>query len=111
MPKKPGAILPTSQMIHQRELDKARNQITRREKIKATMLAKTAKPVFCFGYFESLSTAREKLGVQNIQIITADKTGGKASSLNWIKGEDRLALIKKHVEAIIRIQNESKQTT
>jgi hypothetical protein len=108
MPKKPGAILPTTRMIHEREMKKAENQVIRKEKIKATMLEKHAKAVFCFGYFTSIAEAKDKLGVQNIQIINADKTGGTAKSLNWIKDETKLALIKKHVEAIIRIQNENK---
>jgi len=108
MSRKKGAILPTARMIHERELEKAKNQVIRKEKIKATMLEKFSKPVFCFGYFTSIAEAKDKLGVQNIQIITADKTGGKASSLNWIKDEAKLARIKKHVDAIISIQNESK---
>jgi hypothetical protein len=108
MSKKQGAILPTSRMIHEREMAKLEKQNNRGEKIKATMLEKHAKSVFCFGYFQSLSQAKEKLGVQNIQIINADKSGGTAKSLNWIKDEAKLALIKKHVEAIIRIQNEGK---
>jgi hypothetical protein len=108
MPRKPGAILPTAKQIHQRQVDKEANQVIRKEKIKATMLEKFSKPVFCFGYFTSIAEAKDKLGVQNIQIINADKNGGTAKSLNWIKDETKLALIKKHVEAIIRIQNESK---
>ena len=95
-------------MIHEREMKKAENQIIRKEKIKATMLEKFSKPVFCFGYFTSIAEAKDKLGVQNIQIINADKSGGTAKSLNWIKDEAKLSRIKKHVDAIISIQNESK---
>ena len=105
MSRKKGAILPTTRMIHERELEKAKNQIIRKEKIKATMLEKHAKAVFCFGYFTSIAEAKDKLGVQNIQIINADKSGGTAKSLNWIKDEAKLARIKKHVDAIISIQN------
>jgi hypothetical protein len=108
MPKKPGAILPTARQIHEREMEKAKNLIIRKEKIKATMLEKHAKAVFCFGYFTSIAEAKEKLNIQNVQIINADKSGGTAKSLNWIKDEAKLELIKKHVEAIIRIQNEGK---
>ena len=108
MSRKPGAILPTTRMIHEREMKKAENQIIRKEKIKATMLEKFSKPVFCFGYFTSIAEAKDKLGVQNIQIINADKSGGTAKSLNWIKDEAKLSRIKKHVDAIISIQNESK---
>jgi len=108
MSKKLGSILPTTKQLIQREMDKKKNEITRKEKIKQTMLEKTAKAVFCFGYFTSIAEAKDKLGIQNIQIINADKSGGTAKSLNWIKDETKLELIKKHVEAIIRIQNESK---
>ena len=108
MPRKPGAILPTARQIHEREMKKAENQVIRKEKIKATMLEKHAKAVFCFGYFTSIAEAKEKLGIQNIQIINADKTGGTAKSLSWIKDEAKLEKIKKHVDAIIAIQNESK---
>jgi hypothetical protein len=108
MSRKPGAILPTAKQIHQRQVDKEANQIIRKEKIKATMLEKHAKAVFCFGYFTSIAEAKDKLGVQNIQIINADKSGGTAKSLSWIKDEAKLARIKKHVDAIISIQNESK---
>jgi len=108
MSRKKGAILPTARQIHERELEKSKNQVIRKEKIKATMLEKHAKAVFCFGYFTSIAEAKDKLGIQNIQIINADKSGGTAKSLNWIKDEAKLARIKKHVDAIISIQNESK---
>ena len=91
MSKKPGAILPTSKMIHEREMSKSKNftdNKARSAKIKEKMITDYGKPVIVFAYFNTMSEAKEALNATNAMIYKGAKRGGTARGFRIIAGHD-----------------------
>ena len=91
MSKKPGAILPTSKMIHEREMSKSKNftdNKARSAKIKEKMITDYGKPVIVFNYFPTMADAKKVLNATNAMIYKGEKRSGTVRGFKVITGHD-----------------------